>query len=196
MNFGFIYCLSNVTMPGIYKIGMTDRAPSQRCYELSGSTSAPLSFDLLCYGEVCDARSVEAEIHSHFSPVRVNESREFFQHPYTEIRDVLKEHCNSFAETQEGIMEAHKEELYLDFLRASTQEARVKTLLSAVQFYGVKIWREGDSLKSRGFFGRHDWIFVAINSLQEELLKTLPVATPLSKVSLLLAGSHSEELAL
>ncbi|WP_137137356.1 GIY-YIG nuclease family protein [Pseudomonas asiatica] len=42
MNYGFIYCLGNQAMPGIYKIGMTERAPSQRCLELSNSTSAPL----------------------------------------------------------------------------------------------------------------------------------------------------------
>lgn len=29
MNYGFIYCLGNQAMPGIYKIGMTERAQFQ-----------------------------------------------------------------------------------------------------------------------------------------------------------------------
>ncbi len=78
MNYGFIYCLGNQAMPGIYKIGMTERAPSQRCLELSNSTSAPLPFDLLFYGEVANPQAVEREIHDYFSLQRVNDS-EFFR---------------------------------------------------------------------------------------------------------------------
>ena len=29
--YGFVYVLRNECMPGIYKIGLTSRAPSQRC---------------------------------------------------------------------------------------------------------------------------------------------------------------------
>lgn len=78
MSYGFIYCLSNECMPGICKIGFTDRAPSQRCKELSSSTSVPVDFRIQFYVEVEAAASMERNIHQAFSELRVNESREFF----------------------------------------------------------------------------------------------------------------------
>lgn len=79
MNYGFIYCLGNQAMPGIYKIGMTERAPTQRCIELSNATAAPLPFELLFYGEVEDPREVERKIHEQFDLERLSCSREFFR---------------------------------------------------------------------------------------------------------------------
>lgn len=75
---GFVYLLSNDSMPGIYKIGMTKRPPSVRAAELSASTSAPKPFRLLCYGEHENARATELEIHALLSCFRVNHGREFF----------------------------------------------------------------------------------------------------------------------
>lgn len=79
MNIGFIYCLTNQFMPGICKIGRTDRSPSQRCKELSSSTSAPVEFDIEFYVEVDDSIRLERAIHSGLSAYRVNPGREFFQ---------------------------------------------------------------------------------------------------------------------
>ncbi|WP_312831954.1 GIY-YIG nuclease family protein [Pseudomonas lactis] len=78
MSIGFVYCLTNSSMPGICKIGRTDRSPSQRCKELSASTSAPTEFHIEFYAEVEDSALLERDIHAAFSKFRVNESREFF----------------------------------------------------------------------------------------------------------------------
>lgn len=78
MNYGFIYCLTNRWMPGICKIGFTDRSPSQRCKELSASTSVPEWFNIEFYVEVEGAQAVERQIHAALDSVRVNEGREFF----------------------------------------------------------------------------------------------------------------------
>lgn len=88
-NYGFIYVLRNICMPGIYKIGMTDRAPSQRAEELSAATSVPTPFDLVCFAEVRDAFSVEKEMHTRFSDFRVSSSREFFALAGDDFRDVF-----------------------------------------------------------------------------------------------------------
>ena len=79
MHYGFIYCLTNDCMPGICKIGFTDRAPSQRCLELSASTSAPRDFNIEFYVEVEGASAIERRIHQAFSECRVNPGREFFR---------------------------------------------------------------------------------------------------------------------
>ena len=77
MNYGFIYCLSNPSMPGIYKVGKTDRAPSQRCFELSNSTSVPEPFFILFYVEVDNALQTERELHRDLDDFRVSPNREF-----------------------------------------------------------------------------------------------------------------------
>lgn len=81
MNYGFIYCMANQSMPGIYKIGQTERPPSYRCAELSKSTSSPTEFEILMYAEVEDPRQTERFVHDRLAEFRVNEGREFFRIP-------------------------------------------------------------------------------------------------------------------
>ena len=88
-NYGFVYVLRNVCMPGIYKIGMTDRAPSRRAEELSSSTSVPLPFDLVCFAEVVDAAAFERAIHEKLADCRVNSAREFFALTGEDIRNLM-----------------------------------------------------------------------------------------------------------
>ena len=40
--YGFIYVLSNMHMPDIYKVGMTTKAPHARAAELSATTGVPM----------------------------------------------------------------------------------------------------------------------------------------------------------
>ena len=76
--YGFVYVLRNVCMPGIYKIGMTDRAPSQRAEELSSGTAVPTAFDVVCFAETKEAVKAEREIHARLAEFRVEPNREFF----------------------------------------------------------------------------------------------------------------------
>ena len=88
-NYGFVYVLRNICMPGIYKIGMTDRAPSQRAAELSNSTSVPIPFDLVCFAEIMDAMAYERSLHDRLESRRVSESREFFALTGDDISDLI-----------------------------------------------------------------------------------------------------------
>lgn len=88
-NYGFVYVLRNICMPGIYKIGMTDRAQSQRAAELSNSTSVPIQFDLVCFAEVMDALAYERSLHDRLESRRVSASREFFALTGDDIRDLI-----------------------------------------------------------------------------------------------------------
>lgn len=88
MSYGFVYVLGNPAMPGIYKIGFTDRAPSSRCEELSKSTAVPMPFELLFAAEVMDAETAERELHADFSEFRVNPSREFFRLEHKQLIDI------------------------------------------------------------------------------------------------------------
>lgn len=79
-NHGYVYVLSNPSMPGLLKIGMTRFDPSRRVQELSSATGVPTSFQLVYYREFHNCVSAEIEIHSILASkgLRYNDQREFF----------------------------------------------------------------------------------------------------------------------
>jgi hypothetical protein len=91
MAYGFVYVLANRAMPGIYKVGRTDRAPRERMDELSRSTAVPYEFDLVLYAQVDDAVTAEAELHTELKFCRVNKSREFFRTSLDNLRTTIHE---------------------------------------------------------------------------------------------------------
>lgn len=90
-NYGFVYLLSNESMPNIYKIGYTDRSPMMRVCELSSSTSSPTDFEIVMYIEIEDAKKEESYLHEIFNDYRTSQSREFFKFPIEVIFQVMNE---------------------------------------------------------------------------------------------------------
>ena len=76
---GYIYILSNSAMPGLLKIGRTDRHPEQRARELR-TTGVPHPFVLEHYVDVEDSAHAEAQIHQFLQSkgARMSTDREFF----------------------------------------------------------------------------------------------------------------------
>ena len=68
-------------MPGIVKIGMTERDDVQRRMAELYSTGVPLPFECVIARQLedVDAARVENALHTAFDPSRVNPSREFFK---------------------------------------------------------------------------------------------------------------------
>ena len=75
----FIYVLENPSMPGIVKIGRTDRDVSQRASELSSHTGVPTEFVVVKAYAVTNAVEAEKRIHDRLSDYRVSDNREFFR---------------------------------------------------------------------------------------------------------------------
>ena len=76
-----VYVLSNPAMPGIVKIGMTDKPDVQQRMGELYSTGVPFPFDCVIAREIEDREAAEIEraLHTAFGPNRVNRFREFFQ---------------------------------------------------------------------------------------------------------------------
>lgn len=90
--YGFVYFLSNESMPGIYKVGFTLNHPKARMGQLSSATACPTPFQLLaCFG-TANPREVESEIHEYLAHFRVNASREFFRVPLVTLAYLMSEH--------------------------------------------------------------------------------------------------------
>ena len=76
---GIVYVLTNPAMPGLVKIGKTNRRNlGKRLAELY-STGVPVPFECHFAGIVADPDDVEKRFHKAFSPYRFNPKREFFK---------------------------------------------------------------------------------------------------------------------
>ena len=98
---GFVYVLTNVSMPGLVKIGKTTRSVEQRALELY-QTGVPEPFIIASQVATPDCGGMEAEAHAYFQSCRVSPSREFFwcDPPDAEavLRDILMEQVSSMVE--------------------------------------------------------------------------------------------------
>ena len=105
MTEGYIYCLSNPSMPGIVKVGMTERTPEDRAKELF-STGVPLPFKIEFAKYVKDPKNKESSLHLLLEQYscRLYPRREFFR---ISPEEVLK-----FFNLMDGKMldKSHKEE--------------------------------------------------------------------------------------
>ena len=75
---GYVYILVNQGMPGVFKVGCTQGPPHERAEYLSRPTGVPAPFEVLCYIEIPDYRSVERHAHDYLLAYRLNPRREFF----------------------------------------------------------------------------------------------------------------------
>jgi hypothetical protein len=78
MNQGWVYCLSNESYNGKYKIGFTERDPLVRAKELK-TTGVIYPFVVEFAKKVMDYKKVEKDLHEVFKESRCDKHREFFQ---------------------------------------------------------------------------------------------------------------------
>lgn len=77
MSKGYVYILSNPSMPGILKIGKTTRTVEQRCNEL-WQTGVPTPFEIVAEVMTPNCHKLEAWVHAEIADLRLSFSREFF----------------------------------------------------------------------------------------------------------------------
>ncbi|KFI27751.1 hypothetical protein CN97_00850 [Haematobacter massiliensis] len=88
MNKGYVYILSNPSMPGLVKIGKTTRTVEGRAQELY-QTGVPTPFVVEHYQFTPDCSELERTMHSALSDRRVGLGREFFAADVSFVRDML-----------------------------------------------------------------------------------------------------------
>jgi hypothetical protein len=76
---GYIYCLTNESMPELIKIGETHSvSPYERAEQLH-MTGVPTPFNVEFYAKTNDSKKLEKDIHMLLKEYRISESREFFK---------------------------------------------------------------------------------------------------------------------
>jgi T5orf172 domain len=79
---GYVYILTNKHMPGLVKIGRTERCPTQRMAQLCRGAGVPGVFELAGFVEVDNPRAAENTLHRKYSDMRVEQ---FCRYPNKEI---------------------------------------------------------------------------------------------------------------
>lgn len=92
----WVYILSNPSMPGLLKIGMTKRDPKIRARELASETGVPTKFEIEYAVQVTDALAVEQSVHKRLNRYRVNSDREFFKVDIKRAKKVVDQQAENF----------------------------------------------------------------------------------------------------
>jgi hypothetical protein len=71
--------MTNASMPGLVKIGVTTDTAANRAKQLSAATASPTPFHVVYHKFVSDCNDAEARVHAALADRRVNDGREFFE---------------------------------------------------------------------------------------------------------------------
>ncbi|MDE0590439.1 GIY-YIG nuclease family protein [Halocynthiibacter sp. C4] len=100
MSKGFVYVLSNPSMPGLVKIGKTTREVESRANELY-SIGVPVPFVIEAQFSSPDCHQLEEMVHNCLCDQRVNYSREFFN---VSVSDAKRHVTNALTEQVEELV--------------------------------------------------------------------------------------------
>lgn len=141
-SYGFVYILTNEYMPSVVKIGMTERSPTLRAMELSGSTSVPAKFEVYAYFEVAECSQAEAMMHRMLDEYRANRSREFFLIPAFKAANIL---FHRFESLSHWFSDAYDYDDYRDEEEAHRAEVeRERLLVQRAQWASMHDWTPED----------------------------------------------------
>ena len=89
----YIYVFFNDAIPGLYKVGWTERTPLERAKELS-TTGLPEPFKVAYDIKTNLTMEIEKKIHKNLNKYRPRGNREFFKADLKIIKEVIKSTLN------------------------------------------------------------------------------------------------------
>lgn len=88
---GHIYVLQNTSVPGIFKIGFTERSVADRLNEINSSPGVISPWQVRDFWFTKNPYAAEQEIHRRLNDFRVENNREGFAISFDAARDVIFE---------------------------------------------------------------------------------------------------------
>jgi len=88
---GHIYVLQNTSVPGIFKIGFTERSVADRINEINSATGVISPWQVRDFWFTKNPYAAEQEIHDRLKEYRVEDNREGFAVNFMVARDVIFE---------------------------------------------------------------------------------------------------------
>ncbi|MDM8537668.1 GIY-YIG nuclease family protein [Desulfobacterales bacterium HSG17] len=148
---GFVYIMTNPSMPGLLKVGMTTKVPEYRANQLSTTTGVPTPFETQYYAFF--ENRVEAEKRAHQALNDYHHGKEFYQVDINTAINVIESinisFTRLFVEGQQGVQKYHYNE------RLEVE----KSLSLRINFLGKKIKK----------LGAEKWTTIATIREQEKL---------------------------
>ena len=108
-----VYILINEAMPGIIKIGWTDKTVEERMKELD-RTATPLPFTCYYAKRVDDPTFVELKLHQAFDEFRIRDNREFFRMSPDQAKAALEIASGEDVTPKEDVVENESDRAALD----------------------------------------------------------------------------------
>jgi len=146
MSDGYIYCFSNPSMPGILKVGMTDRTPEARLTEANASDTwrPPTPYKIEFAKKVFNPSQKEKTLHILLEQYteRINPRREFFRVSPEEVLkffELMEGEMwieNQVYEVEDNISTSSEKLLCRDMTKCFTEGQRIRHVIKDIN----KIW--------------------------------------------------------
>ena len=107
-----VYILINEAMPGIIKIGWTDKSVEERMKELD-KTSTPVPFTCYFAKRVEDPTFVESKMHEAFDEFRIRDNREFFRMSPDQAKAALEIATGTDVTPKDDVVESESDRVAL-----------------------------------------------------------------------------------
>ena len=107
-----VYILINEAMPGIIKIGWTDKRVEERMKELD-KTSTPVPFTCYFAKRVEDPTFVESKMHEAFDEFRIRDNREFFRMSPDQAKAALEIATGTDVTPKDDVVESESDRVAL-----------------------------------------------------------------------------------
>lgn len=93
---GYVYALINPSIPGLVKVGRTERDPESRAAELSGMTGVATPFIVVFHEYFQDCHAAEDYVHAILEQQgkRTSKNREFFEADICEVIKTIMKACD------------------------------------------------------------------------------------------------------
>ena len=91
---GFVYVLTNASMPGLIKLGFTTQSPPKRAEQLSHETPVPTPFNVACYWRVKDPYVLEQMLGADLK--ESNAGKEFYRLTPEHVSELVQEKYSEY----------------------------------------------------------------------------------------------------
>ncbi|NOU81575.1 GIY-YIG nuclease family protein [Paenibacillus sp. LMG 31459] len=151
MSNGYVYVLTNESMKGLVKIGITSISPLERARKLSKHTSVPTPFKVAYEVYIENSKELEKEIHTELDDFRVNSRREFFNYPLNKTIELVQLLSKKDRSNNEDIYESIDilgalKEKYEDFINESVTSVKLYQTKERVSLQVTSEYEIGNDL--------------------------------------------------
>ena len=181
---GWMYCLSNKSLPGLYKIGCTetaDKTPEDRAEELS-TTGIPHAFEIEYKCLVSEPYKKERIVHELLEPYRENQRREFFRCDLTSVIKLFELMDNKATPIHIPVKSEKSEIIISGYLKEHLKPITTYTILEDIDTHREKLKEEYKNLdtdEGRTFCNRS----VILTKLYQSIIKEIQASSVVQLVT-------------